>query len=478
MRLTKKLLEKFSNIQSILGLGLLIKLLGYSAYPPFWDAASYISVGKYIFSGGAAGLIEPFRPLVWPIVLGFFWKMGLDPITFGHLIELFLGLGLIGLVYFVGEKIYGRSPALLAALLVAISPALFIWGNSLYTDVPASFLGFLGVYLFLTQRMFFAGLITGLAFFTKFPQILPLSMLVLIFFLPNQESKPSGKQRLHFIIAFVITIIPFFILQQGLYGDLLKPLFDGIKVYRSFTPWRHGMTKCLNLLVLKECPLLFFSLLSLPFIGHGPGRKEKIFVLLAGGASLFWIGKFAIDYLRLAIVALPYLYLLTAEGIWQCQNYLQSSKKNFLFASLWFGLTLGIGNQVWTVSHMHFPENRPSFLQKFVSDHQKELVGERIWVSSPKILVFTNLKAEPLYDPTFNKERIEDLQSRLGEADYILIDSRDLPCNPPDDPFCLVAKDELIARIKQSYEALELRENPALGITVGIFRREGDYIRP
>jgi len=41
----------------------------------WWDAAVYIGMGKYIFSLGDAGFWEASRPIVWPIILGFLWKI-------------------------------------------------------------------------------------------------------------------------------------------------------------------------------------------------------------------------------------------------------------------------------------------------------------------------------------------------------------------------------------------------------------------
>ena len=54
----------------------------------WWDSSVYMNMGKYIYSFGETGLYEASRPLVWPLLLGFFWKMGLDDIFFGKLMVL------------------------------------------------------------------------------------------------------------------------------------------------------------------------------------------------------------------------------------------------------------------------------------------------------------------------------------------------------------------------------------------------------
>jgi len=82
-----------------------------------WDSAVYIEMGKYIFSFGKIGLWEPARALVWPIFLGFLWKIGLNPIIFGRITGLIFSLGCIYLVYLIGRKVFNEKIALLSALV-------------------------------------------------------------------------------------------------------------------------------------------------------------------------------------------------------------------------------------------------------------------------------------------------------------------------------------------------------------------------
>ena len=56
----------------------------------WWDSSVYLGIGKYIYSSGEAGLWEPSRPLVWPLMLGFFWEMGY--VFFGKLLVVFFSL--------------------------------------------------------------------------------------------------------------------------------------------------------------------------------------------------------------------------------------------------------------------------------------------------------------------------------------------------------------------------------------------------
>jgi len=77
---------------------IILFIFSYYYYPHpnadlWWDSSVYLGMGKYVYSFGEVGLYEGSRPLVWPLILGFFWKLGLDPIFFGRLMVLIFGIG-------------------------------------------------------------------------------------------------------------------------------------------------------------------------------------------------------------------------------------------------------------------------------------------------------------------------------------------------------------------------------------------------
>src|SRR3989338_477668 len=76
----------------------------YHHYPNadlWWDSSVYLGMGKYIYSLGETGLYEESRPLVWPLILGVFWKFGLDAAFFGRLAVLIFSIGTIISAYFI-----------------------------------------------------------------------------------------------------------------------------------------------------------------------------------------------------------------------------------------------------------------------------------------------------------------------------------------------------------------------------------------
>ena len=83
------------------------------------------NMGKYIYSFGETGLYEASRPLIWPLLLGFFWKLGLDVIFFGKLMVLLFGAGIIIFTYLIADEIFNKKIALIVAFMLSFFPHIF-----------------------------------------------------------------------------------------------------------------------------------------------------------------------------------------------------------------------------------------------------------------------------------------------------------------------------------------------------------------
>ncbi|HQV64779.1 MAG TPA: glycosyltransferase family 39 protein, partial [Candidatus Paceibacterota bacterium] len=136
---------------------------------PWWDASVYQSMARYIASGGLYGTWEMFRPPLWPLILSIF--SGLGPITLewiAKIITLILSLGIIYLVYRIGEKIMPWV-GVIASALISISAPLLTFSVVPMTEIPSLFLITLAIYYFIENKYFLTGIITGLACIMRFP---------------------------------------------------------------------------------------------------------------------------------------------------------------------------------------------------------------------------------------------------------------------------------------------------------------------
>ena len=87
----------------------------------WWDSSVYIGMGKYIFSGGNAGLWESSRPLVLPTILGAGWSLGLDAVYFGRIVSIIFAILVVYMLYLIGANLFSKKIALLAAFFTAFS---------------------------------------------------------------------------------------------------------------------------------------------------------------------------------------------------------------------------------------------------------------------------------------------------------------------------------------------------------------------
>lgn len=470
----KKLITSNLLILSIVLFSLAVRLLVFKSHAPFWDASVYILMGKYFFSFGQIGFIEPFRPILWPLFLGFIWKLGADPILWARISLLLFSAGNIILIYLIGKKVYDRPTGIIAALFLGLSSSFIFWGSWAYADIPASFFGLLTVYLFFQNRHFLSGITGTLAFFTKFTQLLTVVFLAGISAFERFFFKRSSG-FVKFIAGFVLFSSPFLIFHLFIYGNMFQPFIEGSAIYDQIPyQWHEGIVFCVRMLFKIESWIFIFLPVSIySLLRYDPRNKKKI-AISAIGLSLFALfGKLPtyLDLPRFLVPALPYLYLLSADGLRRSFYYL---KKRNRMCSYFLAVIILIifGTQFYRIKTMRFPKDQPNVFQEYVMANEAKLNGLTLWISDPAAFVFSNLRVqEIMYYPIFDLRKIVDLHSRLFEADVIFWDSRAMVCVPANDLSCQRAKEELVAGIVQNFDAEILERNDSGQVIYGIFKR-------
>jgi 4-amino-4-deoxy-L-arabinose transferase-like glycosyltransferase len=156
------------------------------------------------------------------------------------IITLILSLGIVYLIYTIGKKI---DPwiGVVASLLVSFSIPFLTFSVVPMTDIPSLFLITLAMYLFIERRLFFAGLVAGLVFATRFPTGLIIGVfgIVTILYQCNYSNLKNSigiiiKQGLLLLLGFCIVIIPLFASNYYLYGSITLPLTVGQGMITGF----------------------------------------------------------------------------------------------------------------------------------------------------------------------------------------------------------------------------------------------------
>jgi len=422
------------KIISIMVLAFILQVIYlFKNYTIWWDASVYLGMGKYIFSLGQVGIWEPIRPLVWPLLLGLFWKLGYNQIWVGKLLTIVFSLGSIYMTYLIGKKI-GEDEGLIAAMLLAFTAIFFTFTFRLYTEIPSVFLGLLALYFFLEHKFIWTGVFSALAFLTKFPQ----GILIFVFaFLTIKEPKKLIKM----VGAFALFTLPYFIFNFVMYKNPVAPLLWGSDIVKRAGTWLfEGPWYFYFIEILKQNVLYFFAIIGFIILLK---RKNKTLVLVL---TLFLL-YFSIHIhkeIRFGIIFIPYLAIFAAVGI-----------KN-LFKQKWIFYVLAILSLFLLFMNLQ-PDYQPSEAAQnyyqFLEDKQVE--GE-ILTMQPMINLYVDKKVEPMYFMVFDSELaqkwIDYVQENKINISYVFLDTCEggMLC-PPTDDNCETKKEELISLLKANF---------------------------
>ncbi len=407
-----------------------------------WDSAVYIGMGKYIFSLGKIGLWESSRPLVWPIFLGFLWKIGLNLVVFGKILGLMFSLGCIYLVYLIGKRAFNEKVALLSVFFVAFNPVFLFYSSSTLTGIPSLFFSLLSIYLFVKNRYFLSGLFVSLSCMTRF-----LQLFILIPFIFILYKKRRLKKMINFSYGFLIILVPYLILNIFLYKNPIYPFL--LQMFMSkYTGWVFNEPLSFYFINLfKDNFLVLFAIIGTVIIFRQKDYKKSI---ILGVFWLFFVFFNLIKHkeMRFILVFLPYMCLVMSYGIFKSLNLVRKRKKLFYLVVIIAGIVLlvQISSQIKVPMYKEYRE--------FIDYVEKDDVKEGIWISNPVFIVNSDKKADELiYYPLYNPKRIDLLKGELVKANHILIVTCDiLPC-PVADKSCYDETGRFLEIMKKDFEA-------------------------
>lgn len=448
----ESLIRKHKVFLLILLLLFIVKMFSlFVVHDIWWDSSVYSGMGKYIFSFGEAGLWESSRPIIWPLFLGFFWKLGLDYILFGKLLAILFSLGILILTYLIAHDIFNKKVAIISSLFLALSQTFFLFNNILQTEIPSAFFVLLGFYFFVKKKYNLSGLFLGIAFMTRFFQIFAFIPLILLLFYLVVKKKESYRALFYFSLFFLIPVIPYFILNYFLYNDFFHP-FLLQSFMTKYTGWVHHQPFDFYFInLLKENILVLFSLLALIFIFKKPSLNKISLVLM----FLFIFIPYnlaAQKEMRFLITMLPFLYILTSYGVLYFVNILNKNKNLLLSLLLIIFLIL-------SVPKLRFDRYEDN-LDVFYDYVENIGVDDGLWISNPAFIAYSDKKAELIYYPVYNSEKIDNLISNVGNAKHVLINTCDLlPC-PLSDNSCAQKHINFIDLLKERFNmVLDTKHN-------------------
>ncbi len=399
---------------------------------PWWDTSVYIGIGKYIFTGGHVGLWEPFRPLLWPIIQGGVWKIGINPLVFGMIFVFLASVGALLLTYLLGNKMKEKS-GVISMVLLGLTPVFFSFTNVQITDISSMALCLIAILFFSRASYFYAGLFAGIAFAFRFPAglvILPLGLSILILAFEERVNLAYLKKVcigvLRLSLGFLCIILPYLVFNYVAFHDIVLP-------FKLATQILGGSGSMYDLGPLFYIKNIFaqnlFSVFAIVgvvmvLLTFKTSRKNSTVVPVVLSLIFFFVYFTWQPHkeLRYSIAFLPYLFLMAGYALTVISNRLP---KQFS-AAVPVVCTVIIFSFVYT-SRSQVYNLIPSTESKAYDTYFIDKGYQRIIATSPMQVASADIKIDELFDTWKNAE--DALVRRSGSIDYVSIDTSLISCD-------------------------------------------------
>lgn len=411
-----------------------------------WDEAVYMSMGKYLYSFGTEGLFESIRPLGLPLVLGFFWMIGLGELFVYQTIIFLFALGTLLLVYLLGKELFSSEAGLFAALALVLTPIFFQSSVSIMTEIPAVFFVVLSFFLFIKQKHpFFVGLAAATAFLFKFPAGLILPILLFLFLIRQEHIRKKITNCCFFTAGSVTALFPFFAFNYFHYRHDTATFFDAIfrplilggdhaanPVHAISGLWQDIFYYILEL--VKNNPLLLFGFFGSIFFFFSKEKKKnhyQLFVLLF--IFFVYFSSIVNKQLRFAVLFLPFLALFTGDILQQILTFIPSNLKKIMFYLILFYPLLTFSFfPTLTLVYRFYPQE-PLAIESEYYSYFIEYSNATLLTTEPYFTAYSNgILAHPYYNNLTDATEIYDQYK--DDADYVIFTSDFYPCS---DPSCI-----------------------------------------
>jgi 4-amino-4-deoxy-L-arabinose transferase-like glycosyltransferase len=231
----------------VLRLGFMIGVVGFHA-PIRGDEINYQDHAANLASGrgfvGADGQPTAARPPLLPLALSALYRIFGVRVEVGRILEILLGVAVVGLTYLVAERLFSPRVALVAAALATVNPYLvfissYLLTENLYTVLLVAAVLVLakrgGLGLASVRSLVAAGCLMGLASLTR-PNAVFLAAFIVPAILLWGQGRALGRlaKAAALLAAIVVTITPWAVRNHTKLGSwVVFTTHGGITFYQS-----------------------------------------------------------------------------------------------------------------------------------------------------------------------------------------------------------------------------------------------------
>lgn len=270
-------------------------------------------------------LVPTYAPGL-PLLMAMFMKAGGTCGAF--MVTPLCGALLVLLTFVLGVQVSGRATGALAALLTASSPTILMMTLWPMSDVPAAAFWMMSFVTASRPPSFtsaaLSGVSAGVAILIR-PNLVPLVVFPAVL-VAWRASALSGV-RVRRLVAFALACLPFALLvawvNHDLYGSFLRSGYGDASSIYGWQNLRPNLHRYPRWLWETQGPYVFVFLLAVALPpGPKPESRTLRWILLAYIAAVFGCYLFYSPfddwwYLRFVIPAMPAMFVLSLDAIWQ-----------------------------------------------------------------------------------------------------------------------------------------------------------------
>ncbi len=411
--------------------------------PAWWDESVYISMGKYIFSGGSSGLWEEIRPPLVPLIAGILWKIGINPLFFGRALVILFASGTVWLTYLIGKRVFGEKEGAIAAIMLAYTNVFFYFSVLFLSDIISLFFALCAIHIFISRKspksLFLTGAFTALSFLTRFPQaIIAAAILIAISF--NEKNTNNTAQKLKnmvkkaavYLFGFIVLVTPYLLLNHYLYGSFTKPFFAANKIITQSYSWLYDFGYAFYFKELALENLFFiFSIAGIAYFLKEKlwMEKEKMIIFITPALILAYFITLNHKEARYIIIFLPYLFIIASLGLFEIQRKIKAFPyKNAFLVFLIILIAILLGNRIAAdIEGIKYAGDTSTF-EKNIS--KVDFGNGPVFSTTPLVGLYSDALIKPIYYSLTDAQN--NYEASHNVTGFVVFNTCDFPCKEGD----------------------------------------------
>ncbi len=358
----KNFLKDKTNLTIVLIIlfGILVRiyyLIVTYAQPLWWDEAEYLLMAKYFATGIRSIDLLASRPLLLPIILAFFMKIGLNYEIIFRLIEIVISsLGLV-FIYLSTKELFNKEVGIVSTLLLSVFYLNLFYTERILLDSIAPTFWVISIYFFTKgyinkkdNRKFYLSAFFGSIGIMFYNQTMGIFILYLIFLLISERLNLFKEKRFYiFGLIAIITFIPNFILNQILYKNPIEFVNTGLSVgnfstanysqniliYLKYLPFYLG-NLLLAIFIISLVILVIKFIIGIDLIIKNPNNETKkelfifLWLLISFLVIIKIVGHFEDRYIMPTFIP---LFIISSLGIYKIkEQIIKPSNRSVIYA--------------------------------------------------------------------------------------------------------------------------------------------------